>query len=100
MDVKKEGRQCQLVLTENIVAGVVEELKKTIREQINAGCLDITLDFKNIESIDSSGLGVLIATQNELKQKQGGLSVSNVSDSIMKMFKIMRLDKHFAVHGA
>jgi anti-anti-sigma factor len=49
--------------------------------------------------VDSSGIGLLIATHNSLKTKGGSLRVANASPDILNLFKAMRLDRHFTVEG-
>ena len=49
--------------------------------------------------IHSSGLGVFISAQISLKKAGVGLKLVNFSDYFLKMFRIMRLDKHFDVSG-
>lgn len=88
-----------LIPASDIVSVKVVELKDEI-DHIIDDYDKIVLDFKSVTIIDSSGIGVLISTQNRLKKKNGELKVINVSDDIHSMFKIMRLDKHFEIETA
>ena len=83
----------------NIVASMANSLKKEMLPLLKEDYTGYTIDFENVDSIDSSGVGVLIAAQNDLEKKGAQLTVINVSDPILKMFKIMRLDRHFNVHS-
>ena len=57
----------------------------------------MTVDINDVGMIDSVGLGVLIATHNSLQKNDGVLNVINASENIYKLFKVMRLDRHFKV---
>jgi len=81
----------------DIVASIAESMKKDLLKLIKQGIKELTIDFAVIETIDSVGLGVLIATHNSLESAGGKLKIKNVSNNIYKIFKTMRLDQHFEV---
>lgn len=83
----------------NLVASTIEKVKKEIIQIIEMGHVQITIDLEAVEVVDSSGIGILVATFNELKEKKGSLSIINTGENIMKMFKIMRLDTHISISG-
>jgi anti-anti-sigma factor len=66
---------------------------------IKKGYNQITIDLESAEVIDSSGIGILVATYNELQNMNGNLAVINANENIMKMLRIMRLDTHFSISG-
>jgi len=88
-----------LVVKGNIVASMAKSLKEEMLPLLKEEFNEFTIDLDEVSSIDSSGVGVLIAAQNDLKKKNAQLTVINVSEPILKMFRIMRLDRHFNVHG-
>lgn len=88
-----------LIVKESIVAAVAHRLKDEMQTLLAGDYSQFIVDFSQVQSIDSSGVGVLIAAQNGLSKKNAKLSVINVSEPIMKMFQIMRLDKHFNVQA-
>ncbi len=75
------------------------ELKELVLSEIQDGNSDVKMDMKDCIMIDSTGIGVLILTQNTLKKTGKRLEVINVSDDMMKMFRLMRLDQHFTISG-
>ena len=60
----------------------------------------MVLDFSQVQSIDSVGIGLLVATHNSLAKVGGSLSLANVGQDIFQLFTLMRLDKHFSVAPA
>jgi len=80
-----------------IVASVVQGHKEQMLSSMNQGAKEITMDFSGIETIDSAGLGLLIAAHNSLKSVGGSLKIKNASEKIYKFMQTMHLDKHFEV---
>lgn len=87
----------QITPTDDIVASQVHELRTALCEAIDQGALQVVLDLQAVAMVDSAGLGVLISAQNTLHGHGGGLTVINVSPDLIRLFQLMRLDKHFTV---
>ena len=86
-------------ITSKLVSTTANEIRDMLLEHINSGITELTIDMAQVETVDSSGIGVLISAQNTIRPKNGIIKVINISTNILKMFKIMRLDKHFEVSG-
>jgi anti-sigma B factor antagonist len=82
-----------------IVAAVAEDFKGKLRQLVENGITELTLDLEEVEIIDAMGLGMVLATHNSLKKVGGNLKVINLSGEIFTLFKTMRLDQHFEVKG-
>ncbi|MCB2181995.1 MAG: STAS domain-containing protein [Desulfobulbaceae bacterium] len=82
----------------DIVASQCETLKQEFLEIINSGEKKLVIDFSETEMIDSSGIGLLISIRNSLTNSGGGeIELSNLSDDLHQLFKVMRLDNHFTI---
>lgn len=97
--IEKNGKEATVIPQADIVAAEVQNFRTELLNLVNNGTLQIAVDLERVEMIDSSGIGVFISAQNSLKKQNGSLKVVNVSADILKMFRIMRLDKHFEVTG-
>ncbi len=62
------------------------DLEKELRESL-PGVSALTLDFENLDYISSAGLRVLLAAQ-KLMNKQGGMKVAHVNETIMEIFEV------------
>ena len=51
------------------------------------GVTDLTFDLKQLDYISSAGLRVLLQMQKTMK-KQGKMTVINVSEEVMEIFKV------------
>ena len=83
----------------DIVAGMAEDFKRELEVVVQADLSNIIIDLINVEMIDSIGLGVLIGVHNKLRKNGGRLTVKNLSDDILALFRTMRLNTHFEVLG-
>lgn len=90
----------RLTLEANVSAKNAQDLRELFKQHVSDGTRNLELDFSNVGSIDSVGIGLLVATHNSLAKVGGALSLCNVSQDIRQLFALMRLDKHFHVSQA
>lgn len=93
---KEEGRDL-VKINENIVASNANSLKDSLAGIVQDGAEQLTIDMTEVRSIDSMGLGVLIAAHNSLQKKGNRLQIINANDDIRKLFQAMRIDQHFEI---
>ena len=62
------------------------ELEKELKDSFD-GLSELTLDFSKLEYISSAGLRVLLAAQ-KVMNRQGGMKVANVNETIMEIFEV------------
>ncbi len=86
-----------LKITNDITSSFVELLHREVDTLIDDSIFEITFDMSSVDVVDSTGIGFIIRVQNSLKQKGGALRLRSVNADILKMMKIMRLDKHFSI---
>jgi len=71
-------------------------IKDTIYELISNGKKKIIIDMQELDLMNSSGLGILIAAVTTLKNNGGKLSLLHVPERIRHLLKITRLDSVFS----
>ena len=88
MTITKEaaGTALTLSLQGRLDTGTAPQLEAALKESMD-GVTDLTLDFAGLEYISSAGLRVLLAAQKAMN-KQGKMTLRNVSESIMEVFEI------------
>ncbi|MGM0442560.1 MAG: STAS domain-containing protein [Fibrobacterota bacterium] len=84
-------------IREDIVSSTVGHLHEEVSDIIAEGVQHITFDMSEVDIIDSTGIGFIIKVQNSLQKDGGLLSLRNVNPDIIRMFKVMRLDKHIEI---
>jgi anti-anti-sigma factor len=80
-----------------IITSMIESLRTQLLTAFNQGVKEITLDFNGVETMDSKGLGLLIAAYNSSNNIGGKLKIKNASEKICKFLNTTRLDKYFEV---
>jgi anti-sigma B factor antagonist len=63
---------------------------------INEGQQLIVLDLSEVDFVDSSGLGAIVASLKMLGGK-GDLVIAGASDKVMSLFKLTRMDRVFQI---
>jgi len=62
------------------------------------GKFRIVLDLSRVNFISSSGLGVISATLERLKEEGGSLKLAGMRDEIRKVFEILGMIEHFDIY--
>ncbi|MGM0424887.1 MAG: STAS domain-containing protein [Thermodesulfobacteriota bacterium] len=84
---------------EDIVATKAKELRQELQAKLQESGQGLTVDLGQVQMIDSTGLGVLIAAHNSLQQQGQSLRLINVSQDLLELMQTMRLDKHFQIES-
>ena len=80
----------------NIVGGPdAMTLNDEVHKLINSGTKKFIIDMKSVEHINSSGLGILIASLNAVRQAGGDLKIANASARVLELLKITKLNQIF-----
>lgn len=99
MKLRKKELKSGIVLFElegNIVGGPdAMTLNDDVHKLINSGTKKFIVDMKSVEHINSSGLGILIASLNAVRQAGGDLKIANASSRVLELLKITKLNQIF-----
>ena len=60
---------------------------------VNGGAQKIVVDMRNVEYIDSAGIGILINTAKMLRKDKGDLVISNVTEGVKVVLDAINLEK-------
>lgn len=93
-------RSVHMVMEQRLAAQDVPALREVFRARLQEGPTKLQLDFSRVESLDSMGIGLLVATHNSLARQGGALLLTQVRKEIYQLLTLMRLDKHFSVTQA
>lgn len=80
-----------------IDAAIAIDFKDKMRELTDAGPKRVVVDMTQVDFIDSSGLGAVVAA---LKQIGDGtsLELACLSQTVAKVFRLTRMDSVFTIH--
>jgi anti-anti-sigma factor len=90
-EITRDGAQAQVTLQAKLTAMEVPLLQPALKHELAAGVREIVFDLSETVSLDSTGIGLLIAANNSLAPMQGAIRLINVSPDILKLLQSMRL---------
>jgi anti-anti-sigma factor len=72
---------------------LVEEMKKKLNEDIQYD--EFVFDLSMVDGVDSMGITFLIGAYKDLTVISKNVKIKNISNNMLKLFKIMKLDEIF-----
>ena len=82
-----------------IIGGAANALKREMDKQIEQGRDVLVLDMENVPLLDSSALGIIIATLQALKTREGKLVLLNPQNSVVNVLQVTRLNTVLEVYS-
>lgn len=88
MTINKEqsGTELKVALEGRLDTTTAPELEAALKDAME-GLTSLTFDFSKLDYISSAGLRVLLSAQKTMN-KQGGMAVTNVNETIMEVFEV------------
>jgi len=75
----------------------MQEIKKGILAEIEENPTNTTVDFSNVDFVDSSGLSVVISLFKQLKSLNFELTLCGLREQPMELLEITQLHKVFKI---
>jgi anti-sigma B factor antagonist len=95
-----EDRRCwRTALTGEVDIFNSADMKARLLELIARQPADLLIDCRNLEYIDSTALGALVAVLKNVKSNGHEVRLTHVRQNLAKLFKITSLDKVFILEG-
>ena len=73
------------------------ELRERLLSHIEGGHKNFVINFSQVESIDCSGLGTLVAIHKKAMHHGGGITIKGLHGASKDLFELTRLDKVFDI---
>ena len=89
--IERNGNLCEVRLAGDLTAASVPALQVDLRQNLPPEIREIRFDLNGVAMLDSSGIGLLIASSNSIAARQGRLSVVGASPDIYQLLQSMRL---------
>lgn len=68
-------------------------LRTAVEGEVGAGRPDVVLDLSAVTFMDSSGLGVLIASLKHARQAGGELRIAAAAEQVLTVLKLTKLER-------
>lgn len=101
MDLKFEIKDNKLIvhMIGELDHHSAEEVRNKIDDRIERqGFKKLILDFSHVSFMDSSGIGVVIGRYKKLVLKNGSVCITNVIDSVRRVFELSGMFKIIKVY--
>ncbi len=76
----------------------VSELKKALFSITDGKHPSVVVDMKDVNYMDSSGIGALVAGQKKMRAHNGKFALMNIHDDVLNILKLATLDKFFTIY--
>jgi anti-sigma B factor antagonist len=93
--VTRKGDIVVIGVEGQLVAGNRQQLKQKVGEELERGSRRFLIDFADTGYVDSAGLGVLVSLSKKIREVDGELRLTNLSDDLRMLFELTRLDTLF-----
>ena len=97
MKIINEKEQIILKPETDIVASIEKDFRAALDHSVKNFSNNMIMDFSGVQTIDSVGIGLIIAFYNSLAIHKRNLKIINMAENIYDLFKIMRLNKVIAI---
>jgi len=99
MDIKisQKDEATVVFLTGRIDVPGSEMLRKSLFQICETDIKQVVLDFKEVHSICSSGIGALILFHEKFTSLKGDIKIVNLNEEINSLFHIIKLDTIFSL---
>ena len=84
------------VLDKRLDAQAANDFKEKISGYISNGSQSIVLNMSEVDFVDSSGLGAMVSVL-KLLGEEGQLVICGTAESVMRLFKLTRMNKLFSI---
>ncbi len=93
------GDDCAvIVVTGEVDVYSVPQLRERVVELIGSGYVHLIADLRDVDFLDSTGLGALVGTLRRVRTLDGSLMLVTRSERIMGIFKLTGLDNAFDIY--
>ncbi len=100
MDINRTDRENITILTLSgrLDLGNGNKLKETVKGILGTDRTAIHLNLRDVEFVNSSGLGALVSIMKEVRLNRGRLTLSDMADYVREIFDITQLSHIFEIY--
>jgi len=96
-NIREQDDRLIVALDGDVDLNRAPEVRRVLLDCVSRG-RDILVDLSGVTYIDSSGIASLVEALQQAGKKNIGLGLVAVSENALKVFRLARLDKVFAIH--
>ena len=93
-----EGTILVFHLIGSLDIGTVATMRADLDALLSVGQHQVIFDVHELEQIDSSGIGAIIALFKRVRSNKGEMKIANLVGQPREIFSLLRLDRVFDIH--
>jgi len=97
IELREEGTIRVLTLRGRLDAQVSGLVKERLQALIDAGAVSLVLNLQEVDFLDSSGLGVVVAGLRRIKEKKGEIKLAGLRPEVRSIFDMTRVTRLFHI---
>lgn len=97
LDVRQEGRILNVAVRGELDAANTPKLCRAVERAIEAGALEVLVDCRWMEFLDSSGVGALLDLRSQLAKLGGVLVLFGPTGTVAQTLEVTGLDREFHI---
>lgn len=100
-EYKKEEQDGVIMFTliGSLDIGTVSTMRADLDSLLSTGQHKVLFDLYELEQIDSSGIGAIIALFKRVRSNKGDMKISRLVGQPREIFSLLRLDRVFEIYG-
>lgn len=98
VSIRDHGEHKIISITGEVDLYNVSELKKILFSITDGANSSVVVDMKNVNYMDSSGIGALVAGQKKMKAHAGKFALMNIHEDVLNILKLATLDRFFKIY--
>jgi anti-sigma B factor antagonist len=88
VEIDESPHAWSVVIRGDVDISSAPQLEAVLDEVIEKGALLVVLELEHVEFLDSSGLRVILAAANELRDRDGSLVIGGASPAVVSVLEI------------
>ncbi len=95
--IKTAGDKVTVCPTGDVISPVIKDLQSDLQQAVAAEPAEVIFDLGEVKMIDSTGLGLLVATFNSQKRHGGKIKVVNATGHVLDVLLTTQLNRLFEI---
>jgi anti-sigma B factor antagonist len=88
VEVEESPHAWSVVVRGEVDISSAPQLEAVLEDVIEKGALLVVLELEHVDFLDSSGLRVILAAANELRDRDGSLVIGGASTAVLSVLEI------------
>ena len=98
VSIVTEGETATVFATDYLNKLSGERIERACRQQLEAGCKTIVVNFSETEIVNSIGVSILLGVIDAASNAGANIVFSDVNDNTIQLFEMLGLTNHVTVN--